>query len=205
LEDIAADALPGPQNHSLSERDQLLEDHDFTVRRYPDFATSMISECCMSDTPSMQISWLRTAESLPISTGSAYISIYETAKTHISEALALTKVIEEEEDYQDECTQISVKWPYDYTTVLHVDPGFTIENIYDLLRSKIQIHGMNVFFFLSRSDLEKMSFATPLQDSHNATIFYNIRIVRDVDIFIRINADKVSLYELTFISQFQTS
>jgi hypothetical protein len=53
LENVAADALPRFEKHSQSNRDQLLEDYDFTVRRYLDRASSMISECCTPDTASM--------------------------------------------------------------------------------------------------------------------------------------------------------
>jgi hypothetical protein len=173
LEDVAADALPRSEKHSRSDRDQLLEDYDFTVRRYLDCASSMISECCTPGTASMQISSLGTADSLQVSTGSAYISFYETAKTHISEGLALTTVIEEDEDYEDECTQIFVKGPYDRTTVVQVDSSFTVEDV--LLHADIGTNS-NIFCTFGGQILNKMRQLRHYKIPHNATIFCNLRI-----------------------------
>jgi hypothetical protein len=173
LEDVAADALPRSEKHSRSDRDQLLEDYDFTVRRYLNCVSSMISECCTPDTASMQISSLGTADSLQVSTGSAYISFYETAETHISEGLALTTVIEEDEDYDGECTQIFVKGPHDRTTVVQVDSSFTVEEV--LLHSNIGTNA-NIFCTFGGQILNEMRQLRHYKIPHNATIFCNLRI-----------------------------
>jgi len=175
LEDVEADALPRPEKHSRSDRDQLLEDYDFTVRRYLDGASSMILECCTPDTASIQISSFGAVDSLHISAGSAYISFYETAKTHISEGLALTTVMEDDEDYEDECTQIFVKGPQDRTKVLQVDSSFTVE---DVLRLHPDISmGTNVFCTYGGQILNEARQLRHYKIPHNATIFCNLRIV----------------------------
>jgi hypothetical protein len=181
LEDIAADALPRPKNHLLSDRDQLLEDYDFTVRRYLDGASSMVSECCTPDTASIQISSLGVTDSLHISTAATYISIYETAKTHISEALALTPVIEEDRDYEYECTQIFVKGPYNHTTVLQVDSSFTLSKINEELRLKAELPSFdtNIFFTYGGQILDEARNLCHYKIPHNATIFCNLRVRGD--------------------------
>jgi ubiquitin C len=121
----------------------------------------------------MQISSLGTADSLQVSTGSAYISFYETAKTHISEGLALTTVIEEDEDYEDECTQIFVKGPYDRTTVVQVESSFTVEDVF--LHADIGTNS-NIFCTFGGQILNKMSQLRHYKIPHNATIFCNLRI-----------------------------
>jgi len=173
LEDVAADALPRSEKHSRSDRDQLLEDYEFTVRRYLDCASSMISECCTPDTASMQISSLGTADNLQVSTGSAYISFYETAETHISEGLALTTVIEEDEYCEDECTQIFIKGPHDRTTVVPVDSSFTVKDV--LLHPDIATNA-NIFCTFGGRILKETRQLHHYKIPHNATIFCNLRI-----------------------------
>jgi len=133
LEDFRAATLPPGKNPSLSDRERLISDYDFTVRRYLDCGASMISDCATPDNSSMQISSLGTFE---ISAGSTHISIYETAKTHLSEAQNLGIVIEEDEDYEDDCSQIFVKGPLDKTSVLQVDSGMTLYDITKTLQGR---------------------------------------------------------------------